>query len=1200
MLDSERIEELLDRYEEALETGQVVTVETLCRDDPHLIEAVRKKLALLAKVDGLVAADESEIGIPSEKVAGRYRAQSPLGQGGLGQVFIALDEELEREVALKRLLPGRASDPDNQARFRREAKITGQLEHPGIVPIYGLGSDSKGRPYYAMRRVTGDTLDQAIERYHRKELSLLTVLRNFLTVCQTVAFAHSKGIIHRDLKPQNILVGEFGETLVIDWGLAKPVAEGEPIDAETANTSRIDEVTPTMQGIRKGSPAYMSPEQAEGLPATESSDIYALGATLYKILTGKAPFQEGSRIWERIRTGDFPPARGVRRDVPLSLDAICRKAMSVRVEDRYPRALELASDIEHWLADEPVSAARDPWGVRCRRWMRRHRALVLSALSMLAVGIAAVVVLLLREDQSNKVLKQSNDELIQANQRVTQSLDDIKKANEKVENALHFSRWERDKAQINLASVASGEQKGARAAYLLRQTSPRPGESDNRSWEWYYLSRPFALDRAEIPGPPSPSAIAVSNDGRWVASTNGRQVSLFSVETAKRMFTFPTKPYSLSIAFSPDSRTLAVPNEKTAALWRLQGEDWIHGPAMERFAHRCESLAFAPAGNLLAVSGDGGRLRLFHSGTGKLLADSQELQQGQPSTDDNLEGLAFSADGTRLAGRRLLQPLVFEIEQKKEITSLKLAFRGGKEISAYKVWFEEKQNDLAIQDSNAIRVFDRFHQERKKIALPAEGREVHPILREPSGSYWGLSQGVAWQIYQPRWRDPSSLPGFPGVERFGKPVIQPLRFDQLVSAVGLASNGKTGAFGLRDGRIVITDTISTEPQVIIRHSGLQEVTGAFLTPHGDQLLSFDSGRNACFGPLGSEPRFRRSGEMNPGIGPSSTPWTGSLSNDGALFGIRDARNISVIESSSGRTLLTLASAFEGGLFPTHAPLGFSPDGSRLAFTLSKFDFPTQKFTSHEVRVWNLKEDREILRFPSEGQALDLAYSPDGQKIALAQEHEVLLYSSDGSRGLQRLKGRGPFNRVAFSPDGLKIAAGSNSGEVTVWKLSDPKEGEVFSLHSSEITGLNFFPGSRLLASSGTDGFIRLFDVVDRLERGTLPCRLPIKSLALAADGKTIVAGCEQGLCMVFRAAEDATIVRRLQKQAQRPPDRSEIERDLAIAAWGWYLERRRENDEVCSQQALEIGVQACEKLENSPETESWTKAFQSEWEKLKK
>src|SRR4051812_48685202 len=164
----------------------------------------------------------------------RFRILRPHARGGLGAVFVALDSELNREVALKQILDRHADDPDSRARFLLEAEVTGRLEHPGVVPVYGLGCNARGHPFYAMRLVKGDTLKEAIERFHaaedggtrdsrRRNLELRQLLNRFVAVCNVIAYAHSRGVIHRDLKPANILLGPYGETLVVDWGLAKVV-----------------------------------------------------------------------------------------------------------------------------------------------------------------------------------------------------------------------------------------------------------------------------------------------------------------------------------------------------------------------------------------------------------------------------------------------------------------------------------------------------------------------------------------------------------------------------------------------------------------------------------------------------------------------------------------------------------------------------------------------------------------------------------------------------------------------------------------------------------------------------------------------------------------------------------------------------------------------------------------------------------------
>jgi serine/threonine-protein kinase len=254
-------------------------------------------------------ADEQQ---PGNAAALRYRVLRPHARGGLGEVFVAEDQELHREVALKEIQQRHAHDPASKGRFLLEAEITGGLEHPGIVPVYGLGRYADGRPFYAMRFIKGDNLQQAIKRFYEppasgarqppesaseRNLEFRQLLRRFIDVCNAMAYAHSRGVLHRDLKPGNVMLGKYGETLVVDWGLAK--AAGRPDAAKTPDEATLRPSSgsgqaATVAGTALGTPAYMSPEQAAGRldllgPAT---DVYGLGATLYAVLTGRPPFRE--------------------------------------------------------------------------------------------------------------------------------------------------------------------------------------------------------------------------------------------------------------------------------------------------------------------------------------------------------------------------------------------------------------------------------------------------------------------------------------------------------------------------------------------------------------------------------------------------------------------------------------------------------------------------------------------------------------------------------------------------------------------------------------------------------------------------------------------------------------------------------------------------------------------------------------------
>jgi tetratricopeptide (TPR) repeat protein len=422
--DDERLIDLVARWQESIGEGRELSPEELCRDCPELLERLRTWVARLRPMNSILemnpivgastaswtgpAGTADAPGAPplSTEQAGdcaeaslRFVRLRRLGEGGLGEVYEARDEELGRTVALKEIRRLRAHDRLAQWQFVREAQVTGKLEHPGIIPVYGLGRYPDGRPFYAMRLILGPTLMDASNRFHAdprleddpgaRSLELRKLLRHFLDVCNAIDYAHGRGVLHLDLKPDNVMLGRYGETQVVDWGLAR-----SPTAAGTAGVPR--------PGVRGALP-FLSPEQARGDPAAigPASDIFGLGATLYYLLTGRAPYrleepQPGERtgidaqLLRQVQEGRFPPPRAVAPTVPPALNAICLKAMRLRAGDRYPSPGALAGDVERWLADEPVSAYRDPWRTRAARWARRNKPTAAASIILLVVAVAAL------------------------------------------------------------------------------------------------------------------------------------------------------------------------------------------------------------------------------------------------------------------------------------------------------------------------------------------------------------------------------------------------------------------------------------------------------------------------------------------------------------------------------------------------------------------------------------------------------------------------------------------------------------------------------------------------------------------------------------------------------------------------------------------------------------------------------------------
>jgi len=460
---------------------------------------------------------------PREAADFRFQKLRAHARGGLGEISIARDCELGRLVALKEILPEHLNRQDDRKRFVREAEIHGNLEHPGIVPVYGFGTYPDGRPYYAMRLIQGETLDEAIQSFHHdvshpsdSHIAFRRLLSRFVDICNAIAYAHSRGVIHRDLKPANVLLGPFGETLIIDWGLAKVLKDGTagpstPREADEhgrdfpSGDLELPQGDPvlTQAGRAVGTPRYMSPEQASGRKDLTSlaTDIYGLGAILYAILTGQAPIERSRSVEEILRSvqaGQIRPPRTVHHWIPRALEAICLQALATKPEDRYASAKDLAADVERFLADEPTSVYREPAPIRVARWARRNRSAVSAATAGLLMILVSLVVTLIQQSWSNAALRSANLE-------IQRQRDEVQRQRERAEANFLKARQAVDDA---FRLVSEEELLDAPGLQPLRRRLLE------RSMSYY---EDFLEDAADVPGLTLDLASAQVNIGEIVS-----------------------------------------------------------------------------------------------------------------------------------------------------------------------------------------------------------------------------------------------------------------------------------------------------------------------------------------------------------------------------------------------------------------------------------------------------------------------------------------------------------------------------------------------------------------------------------------------------------------------------------------------------------------------------------------------------------
>lgn len=417
-----RLEEFIVRFPDLRQSliDEFLNLSVDARQTDTVIKQVRGSIAI-------APASHSE-------TANRFRKQKLHEQGGLGNVWIAEDNEFEREVALKEIKSKYANSQPHHARFARESKIMGSLEHPGIVPVYGQGHSLDGTPFFAMQFIQGKNLRDSISEFHRPTVDQQTgnpqesilfnrLLQHFVDACNTIEYAHSQQVIHRDIKPSNIMVGQFGETYLIDWGLACKMNSPETNSAKIPQQKFDDHLlnanqTLSLDGQAIGSPAYMSPEQAQGNTGhfDHATDVYGLGATLLALVTG---CENPNREMENIESNQNGHAQSSHSSLQ-PLVSICRKAMAQDHEQRYKSVKSLREDVENFLIDKPMEAHQESVFGRMNRFLRQNRVLLNAALvSLVLISlVSSVAAFWINNERQNAVAARESESKLKQSESI--------------------------------------------------------------------------------------------------------------------------------------------------------------------------------------------------------------------------------------------------------------------------------------------------------------------------------------------------------------------------------------------------------------------------------------------------------------------------------------------------------------------------------------------------------------------------------------------------------------------------------------------------------------------------------------------------------------------------------------------------------------------------------------------------------------
>lgn len=1035
-----------------------------------------------------------------------YRPLGEVGRGGLGRVSRMRDTRLVRDVAVKEMLDPKST---RARRFLREALITARLQHPSIVPVYEVGHWPDGAPFYAMKLIAGETLAEALDRTRTLD-ERLAHLPSVISVINAVAYAHSRGVIHRDLKPANVVLGEFGEAVVVDWGLAKEL-EVDGAVREPARSAHELGLT-THVGAVIGTPLYMAPEQARCPDVDERADIYSLGAILYQVLTGWPPYgadrEAGSGAEVLARLAKEPPlsVRTLAPTVPDELATIVECAMARAPDERYPRAEELAAELQRFSGGQLVRAHRYTLWALVKRWLYRHRALVsLAAVMLLALIVTGSVgvwqVLEQRDDaRANfRLARQRQDRLIVAQAELvadpTAAVAWLRNLPDDADNwaqarsvavvarnrgiARHV--WQPHSGSIgalavspNGALLASGSED---RTVWLRALATGTAQTLRGPTDWI-------RDLQFAESPPHWLAAVDKDGGLWVWDQTG-------VEVYRRS---GPHGYDVRVRWSPVEPVLAVfgVNEDIAV------HDPESGAVRILIGHRSrvERLAFSPDGQWLASADATGEICLWALAAGRC-----QVRLGG-RTGERVFMVAFTADGQSLVSvgaddalRVWALPsghLRASHDHGSDVFRLAVAPRGEAIITAddkrivrlfagpdgppqvlgehgariYGVDFSADGAWAASWDADGeIRLWDVATGTWRR-SLVGHRDEVGHVVFDPSGTrMWssGLTDGIReWDLVEKSWRRVHGPPG-------------------NGNSLAVSPDGQEVVAGYGLGGVVLWELTRGRHRQVIEHRG--NVMHLAFLPSGDgfvsaawdgQIFVYDRKRDEA----------RRLGQHGQSV------WRFALSARGdSLATVAGDRSARVWTLPGGEFTPVPMSAVSG--------VAYAPDGELLA--------ATGRDGSVRLFARTGPESTWIGRSVGahEGAAGSVTFAPDGQLL--------LSHGTDGKLRLWDLEGNPRGSRTGH-PHGLRMARfsvehswlvslGYEDWHASLWNLDT---GASRTIALPKPLDAAWLPGSTQVLITCDDARMRIIDA----QTGAMHIFAELPAVAdrlrITADGRKLI------------------------------------------------------------------------------------------------